>query len=143
MFFLTPPSRGYLSLSVATRRSERSGGFVVPFGILAAAARAASGHAAAAPLSSVMNSRRFTRSPHRRARAALRALRGRGPSGLNDDDYDVLADGADPPPAQCLTSRASSPLPPPSRFFGCSRRHAAGLGSVGGVGLWRRGYHCP
>jgi tRNA-splicing ligase RtcB len=37
-------------------------------------ARAASGHAAAAPPSSVMNSRRFTRSPRRRWRAASLAL---------------------------------------------------------------------
>ena len=34
-------------------------------------ARAASGHAAAAPPSSVMNSRRFIRSPRRRGRAAI------------------------------------------------------------------------
>src|SRR5262245_2601487 len=37
-------------------------------------ARAAIGHAAAAPPSSVMNSRRFIRSPRRRGRAALPAL---------------------------------------------------------------------
>jgi hypothetical protein len=35
---------------------------------------AASGHAAAAPLRSVMNSRRFTRSPRRRSRTAWAAL---------------------------------------------------------------------
>ena len=39
-------------------------------GIAGCCARAASGHAAAAPPSSVMNSRRFIRSPRRRARAA-------------------------------------------------------------------------
>jgi hypothetical protein len=38
-------------------------------------ARAASGHAAAAPPSSVMNSRRFTRSPRRRGRVASAGLR--------------------------------------------------------------------
>jgi hypothetical protein len=39
-------------------------------GIAGCCARAASGHAAAAQPSSVMNSRRFTRSPRRRGRAA-------------------------------------------------------------------------
>jgi len=43
-------------------------------------ARAASGHAAAAPPSSVMNARRFTRSPRRRGRARLAEFRGRSPS---------------------------------------------------------------
>ena len=38
------------------------------------------GHAAAAPPSSVMNSRRLTRSPRRRGRAAWAARRGRAPS---------------------------------------------------------------
>src|SRR5215469_9103118 len=37
-------------------------------------ARAASGHAAAAPPTSVMNSRRLIRSPCRRAREAMQAL---------------------------------------------------------------------
>src|SRR5215468_10396424 len=41
-------------------------------------ARAASGHAAAAPPSSVMNSRRFIRSPRRRARAAYREFGAQG-----------------------------------------------------------------
>ena len=41
--------------------------------------RAASGHAAVAPPSSVMNFRRVIRSPHRRGRAASAALRGRVP----------------------------------------------------------------
>jgi uncharacterized protein (DUF1330 family) len=40
---------------------------------------AGSGHAAAAPPSSVMKSRRFTRSPRRRGRAAWAAGRGRAP----------------------------------------------------------------
>ena len=40
-------------------------------------APAASGHAAAAPPSSVMNARRFTRSPRRRAKAESAALPGR------------------------------------------------------------------
>ena len=40
-------------------------------GIAGCCARAASGHAAAAPPSSVMNSRRFIRSPRRRGRAAV------------------------------------------------------------------------
>ena len=44
-------------------------------------ARAAIGQAAAAPTSSVLNSRRFiTQSPRRRARAAKARLRGRAPS---------------------------------------------------------------
>ena len=43
-------------------------------GIAGCCARAASGHAAAAPPSSVMNSRRFIRSPRRRGRAASAAL---------------------------------------------------------------------
>ena len=43
-------------------------------------ARAASGHAAAAPPSSVMNSRRFIRSPRRRGRAASPARQGQAPS---------------------------------------------------------------
>ena len=42
-------------------------------------ARAASGHATAAPPRSVMNSRRFIRSPRRRGRAASAARRGRAP----------------------------------------------------------------
>ena len=42
-------------------------------------ARAATGHIAAAPPSSVMNSRRFIRSPRRRARAASAAPRARVP----------------------------------------------------------------
>ena len=42
-------------------------------GIAGCCARAASGHAAAAPPSSVMNSRRFIRSPRRRGRAASAA----------------------------------------------------------------------
>jgi hypothetical protein len=42
-------------------------------------ARAASGHAAAAPPRSVMKSRRFTRSPRPRWRVAAAALRGRAP----------------------------------------------------------------
>src|SRR5262249_2064698 len=37
-------------------------------------ARAASGHVAAAPPSSVMNARRFTRSPRRQGRAVFRVL---------------------------------------------------------------------
>src|SRR5262249_33673008 len=44
--------------------------------LLPRCARAASGHAATPP-SSVMNARRFTRSPHRRARAASAEFRGR------------------------------------------------------------------
>ena len=48
-------------------------------GIAGCCARAASGHAAAAPPSSVMNSRRFIRSPRRRGRAATAARRGRAP----------------------------------------------------------------
>jgi hypothetical protein len=49
-------------------------------GIFAAdcCARAASGHAAAAPPSSVMNERRFIQSPRRRGRVASVALRGQG-----------------------------------------------------------------
>src|SRR5262249_15509954 len=47
-------------------------------GLVVRCARAASGHAAAAPPTSDMNSRRFTRSPRRRWRAASRALRGQG-----------------------------------------------------------------
>ena len=47
-------------------------------GIAGCCARAASGHAAAPP-SSVMNSRRFIRSPRRRGRAASAARRGRAP----------------------------------------------------------------
>ena len=43
-------------------------------GIAGCCARAASGHAAAAPPSSVMNSRRFIRSPRRRGRAASAGL---------------------------------------------------------------------
>ena len=43
-------------------------------------ARAANGHAAAAPPSSVMNSRRFIRSPRRPALATCRGFRGRAPS---------------------------------------------------------------
>src|SRR6516165_11315229 len=43
-------------------------------------ARAASGHIAAAPLSSVMNSRRFTRLPRRPARATCLEFEGRAPS---------------------------------------------------------------
>src|SRR5262245_53993927 len=43
-------------------------------------ARAASGHAAAAPLSSVMNSRRITRSPRRQWRVASQEPRSRAPS---------------------------------------------------------------
>jgi hypothetical protein len=42
-------------------------------------ARAASGHVAAAPPSSEINSRLFTRSPRRQARAASPAHRGRTP----------------------------------------------------------------
>src|SRR5262249_14189350 len=42
-------------------------------------ARAASGHAAAAPPRSVMNVRRFTRSPRRRGREASAEFRGRAP----------------------------------------------------------------
>ena len=48
-------------------------------GIVGCCARAASGHAAAAPPSSVMNLRLFIRSPRRRWRAAAAALRGRAP----------------------------------------------------------------
>jgi len=44
-------------------------------GIAGCCARAASGHVTAAPPSSVMNSRRFIRSPHRRERAAWPAHR--------------------------------------------------------------------
>src|SRR5262249_26777017 len=47
------------------------GGLLALMGRSGCCARAASGHAAAAPPSSVMNSRRFIRSPRRRARAAL------------------------------------------------------------------------
>jgi hypothetical protein len=47
-------------------------------------ARAASGHAAAAPPSSVMNARRFIRSPRRRAPGATAVLRGRAPSRSSD-----------------------------------------------------------
>jgi hypothetical protein len=42
-------------------------------------ARAASGHATAVPPSSVINSRRFTRSPRRRGRAWPAGFRGQGP----------------------------------------------------------------
>ena len=42
--------------------------------------RAASGHAAAAPASSVMNSRRLTRSPRRRGRASAWEFRGQAPN---------------------------------------------------------------
>ena len=48
-------------------------------GIAGCCARAASGHAAAAPPSSVMNSRRFIRSPRRRGRAASAERQGRAP----------------------------------------------------------------
>src|SRR5262249_24338988 len=48
-------------------------------GIAACCARAARGHDAAPP-SNVMNSRRFIRSPRRRARAACREFGGRAPS---------------------------------------------------------------
>src|SRR5262245_4230499 len=47
-------------------------------------ARAASCHAAAAPPSSVMNSRRFIRSPRQQARAASEAVRSRVPSQPRD-----------------------------------------------------------
>ncbi len=46
-------------------------------GIAGCCARAASGHATAAPPRSVMNSRRFIRSPRRRARAVWQECRGR------------------------------------------------------------------
>src|SRR5262249_18421028 len=55
------------------------------------AARAASGHATAAPLSIVMNSRRFTRSPRRRVRATSAALLLR--LGLRDLRGQLLSDG--------------------------------------------------
>src|SRR5262249_21360878 len=55
------------------------------------AARAASGHATAAPLSIVMNSRRFTRSPRRRVRATSAALLLR--LGLRDLRDQLLSDG--------------------------------------------------
>ena len=48
-------------------------------------ARAASGHAAAAPPSSVMNSRRFIRSPRRRGRAAWRHFEAERFGGLEVD----------------------------------------------------------
>src|SRR5262249_59881173 len=50
-----------------------------------AAARAASGHAAAPPIS-VMNARRFTRSPRRHGQAATAALRRECPGGPEVDD---------------------------------------------------------
>ena len=49
-------------------------------GIVGCCARAASGHAAVAPQSSVMKSRRLTRSPRRRARARLSGFPGLAPS---------------------------------------------------------------
>ena len=57
----------------------RKGDKHVMVSLAACCAGAASGHAAAAPPSRVMNSRRFTRSPHRRARATAEAHRGRMP----------------------------------------------------------------
>ena len=62
-----------------TRRPPRSGNTSqhADHGIAGCCARAASGHAAAAPPSSVMNSRLFTRSPRRRGRARSAALSGR------------------------------------------------------------------
>src|SRR5262249_55207228 len=48
-------------------------------GMAGCCARAASGHAAAAPPSSVMNVRRFTRSPRRRPREACWGQSGRAP----------------------------------------------------------------
>jgi hypothetical protein len=62
---------GYLrteQIKASTRR-KRSG----------CCARAASGHPAAAPPSTLMNSRRFIRLPRRRARAASVEFRGRAP----------------------------------------------------------------
>src|SRR6516165_9736443 len=50
-------------------------------------ARPAVGHAAAAPPSSVMNSRRFTRSPRRRGRAAWRNFEAKRPRGLQIDHH--------------------------------------------------------
>src|SRR5262245_37525273 len=49
----------------------------VPTGIADCCARTASGHAAAVPSSSVMNARRFIRSPRRRGRAMWGECRGR------------------------------------------------------------------
>ena len=54
-------------------------------GIAGCCARAASGHAAAAPPSSVMNSRRFIRSPRRRGRAASRDVEAERLGGLEID----------------------------------------------------------
>jgi hypothetical protein len=48
-------------------------------GIADCCARAASGHAAAEPPTSVMNSRRLTRSPRRRARAVSPEFRDQAP----------------------------------------------------------------
>ena len=53
-------------------------------------ARAASGHAAAAPPSSVMNSRRLIRSPRRRGRAAWRHVEAERLGGLEIDHQFVL-----------------------------------------------------
>src|SRR5262249_35852481 len=65
------------------RRFRIVAGLMTRNGRQLARARAASGHAVAAPPSSVMKSRRFTfaviRSPRRRARAASAARRGRAP----------------------------------------------------------------
>jgi len=65
------------------RRSAYKSGDSVPsnpiIGIGACCALAASGHTAAAPPSSVMNWRRFIRSPRRRGRARSRGRRDRAP----------------------------------------------------------------
>src|SRR5262249_31722893 len=64
--------------------SAGSSRFLPVVRVTSSRARAASGHVAAAPPSSVMNSRRFilplTRSPHRRGRAAWATSRGQAPS---------------------------------------------------------------
>jgi hypothetical protein len=67
------PTRWLSSAGVLETSSPIVGSFPV------CCARAASGHAAAAPPSSVTNSRLFTRSPRRRAAEVTRARRGRAP----------------------------------------------------------------
>src|SRR5262245_913655 len=76
--FTSPPvpSRRKFVLGVAEPVDVMSGMIVAPD--RRAGARAAGGHVAA-PRMSVMNSRRFTQSPHRRGRAATEALRDRAP----------------------------------------------------------------
>src|SRR5262245_26021530 len=64
-------------------------------GIAVCCARAATGHAAAAPPNSVMNSRRFIRSPRRRGRASSADFQAKRPGGRKIDDeleFDRLHD---------------------------------------------------